>query len=122
MHGFVVVLVLVVLTSAALVVALDASRRHMDCRKEERVMFQWITHNGRGEREVFDLHALTLPPNGKRAYDLPPGVLFRCLAKMKVAGINVTMGAQDLLVAYARWLAATTRDPISGRMPEGDAA
>jgi hypothetical protein len=41
---------------------------------------------------------------------------------MKVAGINVTMGAQDLLVAYARWLAATTRDPISGRMPEGDAA
>ena len=62
MHGFVVVLVLVVLTSAALVVALDASRRHMDGRKEERVMFQWITHNGRGEREVFDLHALTSHP------------------------------------------------------------
>ena len=79
-------------------------------------MFQWVTHNGRGQREVFDLHALVLP-DGQRAHDLPREVLFRRLAKMKVAGINVNMGGQDLLVAYARWLRATTPDPLTNKVP-----
>ena len=86
-------------------------------------MFQWVTHNGRGEREVFDLHALVLP-DGQRAQDLPPGVLFRRLRGLGVKGIDPTLGAQQLLIQFARHLAATKRDPYTGKppLPEGDDA
>jgi hypothetical protein len=72
-----------------------------------------------GRREVYDLHACML--DGVPAHTLAREELYRRLVKLKVGNIKVTDGGTDLLLQYARHLAATTRDPITNRLP-GEAA
>jgi hypothetical protein len=75
-----------------------------------------------GRREVYDLHACML--DGVPAHTLAREELYRRLVKLKVGNIKVSDGGTDLLLAYARHLAATTADPLTGKIPqpEGDAA
>jgi hypothetical protein len=74
-----------------------------------------------GRREVYDLHTCML--DGVPAHTLAREELYRRLFNLKV-GCKVTDGCQDLLLAYARHLAATTADPLTGKIPqpEGTAA
>jgi hypothetical protein len=72
-----------------------------------------------GRREVYDLHTCII--DGVPAHTLAREELYRKLVKLRVGNIKVTDGGQDLLVAYARHLAANKRDPITNRLP-GEAA
>jgi hypothetical protein len=81
-----------------------------------------ITISSANGREAYDIEAL--PLDGTFAHKLSREDLYRRLVKMKVAGIeNVGIGGQDLLVAYARHLAANPPPaPVHVRQPDGNAA
>jgi hypothetical protein len=51
--------------------------------------------------ERLDLDSVKL--NGELAYKLPPDELYRALKK-KGVDVAATMGRQELLTVYARWL------------------
>jgi hypothetical protein len=85
-----------------------------------------ITISSANGREAYDIEAL--PIDGVLAHTLPREELYRRLVKLKVAGLSNStgahLGAQDLLVAYARHLAANPKaPPVHKRHPDvGDAA
>lgn len=80
-----------------------------------------ITISSANGRESYDIEGLEL--DGTLAHKLSREDLYRRLVKMKVDGIGVTTGGQDLLVAYARHLAAKPKEPtIHKRLDAGDAA
>jgi hypothetical protein len=80
-------------------------------------MLEITIHDGRGgHREVYDLHNLPLP-DGTLAHHLPQSDLYDALAAIGVPGIQVSNGHQQLLIAYARHLRATTPDPKTGKLP-----
>jgi hypothetical protein len=69
-------------------------------------------------REAYDIEAL--PIDGTLAHKLSREDLYRRLVKLNVAGIeNAGIGGQDLLIQYARHLAANPKGPpIHKRQPE----
>jgi hypothetical protein len=83
-------------------------------------MFE-IVQIAAGRAVRHNLHALPLP-NGVLAHTLDGGDLYRVLVKLKVNGIRVNMGKQDLLLGYSKFLLATTPDPITGKLPTAERA
>jgi hypothetical protein len=80
-------------------------------------MFEITTSDGRGGRvERFDLHAL--PIGDTFAHKLNQGDLHKELLSRDVPNIAANMGWQQLAIAYARHLKATTPDPLTGKLPE----
>jgi hypothetical protein len=75
-----------------------------------------------GRREVYDLHTCMI--DGVPAHTIPREELYRRLVKLRVGNIKVTDGGTDLLLQYARHLALTTPDPLTGKLKqaEGNAA
>jgi hypothetical protein len=71
-----------------------------------------VTITSHNKHESYDIEALLL--DGVFAHTLPREELYRRLVKLKV-GCKGTDGAQDLLVAYARHLAATKIDQVTGK-------
>jgi hypothetical protein len=87
-------------------------------------MLEFLTFTPQGRLERHDLHALPLPPDGTLAHQLSGAALYRRLAKLKVPGISINSGQQDLLLAYSKHLAVSKIDQVTGKPApaEGNAA
>jgi hypothetical protein len=64
-----------------------------------------IAENSSGKVVLHDLHNLKLP-GGQLAHELDGGKLYRRLVPLGVVDIDVSMGVQDLLLAYSKHLKA----------------
>jgi hypothetical protein len=93
-------------------------------RTEETDVHEVVIFDGRGKRCAIDFDSLRLDDNSRARDYQEPAVLFRKLRAMKVPQIVPQMGCYDLLLALARHRAATTVDPLTGKLPqaEGNAA
>jgi hypothetical protein len=88
-------------------------------------VYEVVIFDGLGKRTAVDLHKLELA-DGSRAFDYlaEPAALYRALKQMKIPQIEVTMGSIDLMLALARYRAATVAPPpVHKRQPDvGSAA
>jgi hypothetical protein len=77
-------------------------------KQQGRLKMKQITISSANGRESYDIEALEI--DNTLAHKLSREDLYRRLVKLKV-GCKVTDGGQDLLVAYARHLAAQPKQP-----------
>lgn len=76
------------------------------------MVFEVVKHDGRGRQVRHQLDNLPLLADGVMAHTLSGDDLYRRLAKLKVPGITVHTGKQDLLVSYSSYLRETRPEDV----------